>query len=63
MVRVEDGLDVYYCWICDCEKKRQGLPAHKGKSSALNHMMSHGDDRDGNRVDKGARSIPGAAAL
>lgn len=63
IVRVDDGLDVYYCWICECEKKRQDLPVLKGNSSALNHMMSHGYDRDGNKIDKGTRSIPEAAAL
>lgn len=63
IVRVDDGLDVYYCWICECKKKRQDLPVLKGNSSALNHMMSHGYDRDGNKIDKSTRSIPEAVAL
>ncbi|KAF4546931.1 Hypothetical protein D9617_95g039960 [Elsinoe fawcettii] len=63
IVRADDGLDEYYCWICECEKKQQDLPVLKGNSSALNHMISHGYDRDGNKVNKGTRSIPEAATL
>jgi hypothetical protein len=58
IVCVNDGIDVYYCWICECEKKRQDLPVLKGNSSALNHMMSHGYDRDGNKTEKSTKTIP-----
>ncbi|KAM0708841.1 hypothetical protein Q7P35_005494 [Cladosporium inversicolor] len=58
IVCVNDGIDVYYCWICECEKKRQDLPVLKGNSSALNHMMSHGYDRDSNKTEKSTKTIP-----
>lgn len=54
---MNDGIDVYYCWICECEKKRQDLSVLKGNSSALNHMMSYGYDRDGNKVEESTKTI------
>jgi len=52
---------VYYCCICACEKKWQDPPVLKGNSSALNHMISHGYDRDGSKIEKITKSIPDAA--
>jgi hypothetical protein len=63
LVRMTDGADVYYCWTCECEKKQQELPVLKGNSSALKYMMSHGYDREGNKVDKSAKTMFEATAL
>lgn len=63
LVCVDDDIDEYYCWICESEKKGLDLPILKGSTSALNHMMSHGYDRGGNKIENGFGYIPGAAAL
>jgi len=63
LVRVEDGAEVYYCWTCECEKKQQELPILKGNSSALNHMMSHGYNREGVKTERSAHTVLGTTAL
>jgi hypothetical protein len=60
---VDEGVDIYYCWICECEKKQQELPVLKGNSSALNHTMSHGYGREGNKIEKSRKTVVKATEL
>ena len=51
LVRASDQKEVYYCYICECEKKQQKLPVLCGTKGGIDHMMMHGYDRDGARVE------------
>ena len=51
LVRASDQKEVYYCYICECEKKQQKLPVLCGTKGGIDHMMLHGYDRDGARVE------------
>jgi hypothetical protein len=51
LIRASDRKEVYYCYICECEKKQQKLPVLCGTKGGIDHMMVHGYDRDGTKVE------------
>ena len=40
LVRVEDSVDVYYCWECERDGRQQALPILNGNTGGLAHMKS-----------------------
>jgi hypothetical protein len=43
--------EVYYCYICECQKKPQRLPVLCGTKGGIDHMMVHGYNREGYKVE------------
>ena len=46
-----DGQKVYYCYLCEKQKKKQQFVVINGNSTALNHLWNdHFIDKDGNSI-------------
>lgn len=52
LVRAGDQKEVYYCYLCESERKPQKLPVLCGTKGGIDHMVVHGFDREGNKVEK-----------
>jgi hypothetical protein len=54
LIRQSDCKEVYYCYLCEHKKSRQALPILCGNKGGLNHMATHGIDKEGNQIEKRA---------
>ena len=51
LLRVVDGRAVYYCYLCEREKRPQELYVINGNTPALDHLREvHKLDKDGNKI-------------
>jgi hypothetical protein len=62
LVRQTDSKDVYYCWICERNKRSQSLPVLNGTKGAIDHLRDiHKIDKDGhplvNKAGDGQQSL------
>lgn len=51
LLRAADMKEVYYCYICECQKKPQRLPVLCGTKGGIDHMTVHGYNREGYKVE------------
>jgi hypothetical protein len=47
LVRKKDGKEVFYCYLCERGKRNQSLPILNGTGPGLEHIATHGIDKDG----------------
>lgn len=53
LVRITDKKEVYYCYQCEQQKKKQLLPKLSGNTGALQHLLHHHNiDNDGHSKSK-----------